>query len=158
VLLAQFVCGNPDDPPELHVAGSWRRGAAQVGDLDIVIVSDSGSLTGDSMSPGLLLPTIVQWDRHGDRIAQGTMPLEGEPVGLHVDVWACTRSQFGAMLTFATGSHDTNLRMRSMAKRKGLALSQNGLFDRATGEQLDDGTEAGIFNALGYRWLAPEER
>jgi DNA polymerase (family 10) len=86
------------------------------------------------------------------------MPLEGEPVGLHVDVWACTRRQFGAMMAFATGPHTLNLQQRSAAKRRGYALSQNGVFDRATGEQLDDGTEAGVYQALGLRWLSPDDR
>lgn len=76
LLLCQFVTGNPYDPPELHVAGSWRRGAPVVGDIDIVIVSDGGTLTGDLMTPGVLLPTCVEWDRQGDKIAQGTMPID----------------------------------------------------------------------------------
>lgn len=39
-----------------------------------------------------------------------------------------------------------------------LALSQNGLFDRETGEQLDDGTEESVYRILHWPWLTPEER
>lgn len=158
LLLAQFVSANPDDPPELHVAGSWRRGADPVGDLDIIVVNDSGVLGADLLNPGVRLPTLVEWHRHGDKIAQGTIPLEGESVGIHVDVWACTPMQRGGFLAFSTGPMQLNLRQRSSAKRRGLALSQNGVFDRVTGEQLDDGTEEGVYRAIGWEWISPTDR
>jgi DNA polymerase (family 10) len=158
LLLAQFVSANPDNPPELHVAGSWRRGADPVGDLDIVVVNGAGSLADDLMGPGVRLPTLVEWQRHGEKIANGTIPLVGEPVGIHVDLWACTPMQRGAFLAFATGPMQLNLRQRASAKRAGKALSQNGVFDRTTWEQLDDGTEEGVYRAIGWDWIPPEDR
>ncbi len=47
---------------------------------------------------------------------------------------------------------------RRLAARKGFALSQVGLLDRATRAQLDDGTEEGIYRLLGLPFLNPEER
>ena len=40
----------------------------------------------------------------------------------------------------------------------GFALSQNGLCDRETGEQLDNGTERDIYRILELPWLEPSER
>jgi DNA polymerase (family 10) len=158
LLLAQFVSANPDDPPEVLVAGSWRRGADPVGDLDVIVVNEVGSLGADRMHAGVRLPTCVERQRHGDKIANGTISLAGEPVGIHVDVWACTPMQRGAFLAFATGPMQLNLRQRAAAKRRGLALNQNGVFDRTTSEQLDDGTEEGVYAAIGWEYISPPDR
>lgn len=158
LLLTQLVAANPDDPPEVHVAGSWRRGADPVGDLDLVLVNATGTLSADLLRPGVRLPTCVEWERQGDKIAHGTIPVAGQSVGVHVDVWACTPMQRGAFLAFATGPMQLNLRQRASAKRRGLALSQNGVFDRTTWEQLDDGTEEGVYAAIGWDWIPPTDR
>lgn len=50
------------------------------------------------------------------------------------------------------------MRQRARAKARGMALSQNGLTDRETGVQLDDGTEQDIYRLLGLPYLSPEER
>ena len=62
------------------------------------------------------------------------------------------------MLAFISGPMRLNLIQRQRAKRMGMALSQNGLCDRETGEQLDDGTEEPIYELLGMTFLTPERR
>lgn len=154
-LLEEFRELNPAAPPEVVVAGSLRRGAPVVGDVDLVLVNPEGSLEGDLLTPGVVLPTSVAWDRHGAKVANGSIPLPDGP--FHVDLWACTPVQRGGFLCFATGPMQLNLRQRSEAKRRGLGLSQNGLFD-ADGRQLDDGTEEGVYRALGWQWVSPQDR
>lgn len=157
LLLDQFAERNVHALPELHVAGSWRRGADPIGDIDVIVVNEEGRLTADLLNPGVLLPACVEWERSGDKIANGSILMpDGMP--LHVDVWACTPMQRGAFLAFSTGPMQLNLRQRSSAKRRGVALSQNGVFDRETGEQLDDGTEEGVYDAIGWAWIPPEDR
>jgi DNA polymerase/3'-5' exonuclease PolX len=121
-------------------------------------VNEAGALGADLLHAGVRLPTLVDWQRQGDKIANGTIPVPGEPVGIHVDVWACTPMQRGAFLAFATGPMQLNLRQRSSAKLRGLALSQSGVFDRTTWEQVDDGTEEGLYRAIGWEWIEPADR
>ncbi len=84
----------------MHVAGSWRRGCETVGDIDVIVVSDSGTLSPDLLRPGVQLPTSVVWQRRGAKIANGSVPLpDGLP--LHVDVWACRPCERGAFLMSA---------------------------------------------------------
>jgi DNA polymerase/3'-5' exonuclease PolX len=60
---------------------------------------------------------------------------------------------------FVTGPGNLNMRQRARAKALGLALSQNGLFDREPGKQLEDGTsEQRIYELIRWPWLSPEER
>ena len=147
-----------DDNPglEYHVGGSWRRGCAEVGDADVLVVTES-PLTPSLLDPGVILPSLVTWQRAGPRIANGDQQL---PDGLlHWDFWQAPPVSRGAMLLFVTGSQRTNLRMRGRAKAMGLALSQDGLKDRATGELiLGTDTEEAIFEALRLPYLPPEQR
>jgi DNA polymerase (family 10) len=153
-LATELALANPG--LEYHFGGSWRRGAPVIGDIDILVITDAGTLAPDLLDPGVILPESVTWQRRGARVANGDMALADGP--LHVDVWSAKPGSRGAMLCFFTGPQALNLRQRARAKGMGLALSQNGLTDRETGEQLDDGTEQSIYRILRWPWLTPEER
>jgi DNA polymerase/3'-5' exonuclease PolX len=157
LLLSQFVASNPEAPPDLHVVGSWRRGADPVGDIDLVIVTPSGEMTADLMSPGVRLPTLVEWSRHGARQAHGSIHLH-DGTDCYVDVWCCAPDELGPHLVFASGPMPLNAAMRAHCKRNGKALSQRGVYNRETRQRLDDGTERGVFEAADWRWLEPEDR
>jgi DNA polymerase (family 10) len=141
---------------EFHFGGSWRRGAPVIGDIDILVITEAGTLAPDLLDPGVILPECVTWQRRGARVANGDMVLLDGP--LHIDVWSAKPESRGAMLAFFTGPMQLNVRQRARAKSMGMALSQNGLTDRETGEQLDDGTEESIHRILRWPWLTPEER
>lgn len=70
----------------------------------------------------------------------------------------CPPACRGAMLCFFTGPMELNLVQRRRAKAMGMAFSQNALADRASGQQLDDGTEEDIYRILRMPFLTPEER
>lgn len=152
-LIEEFSDDNPG--VELHVGGSWRRGAPVIGDIDLLVISDS-DLTPNLLTAGVVLPSIVTWQRSGPRIANGDIEMPDGP--LHVDVWQAPPRSRGAMLIFFTGPMRLNVQQRGRAKSLGMALSQNALADRATGRQLDNGTEEDIYRILGMPWLSPEER
>ncbi len=157
-LVEEFSDDNPG--VELHVGGSWRRGAPVIGDIDLLVISDS-DLTPNLLDPGVVLPSLVTWQRSGPRIANGDLELPescGWPGPLHIDVWQAPPRSRGAMLVFFTGPMQLNVQQRGRAKAMGMALSQNGLTDRATGRQLDNGTEEDIYRLLGMPWLPPQER
>lgn len=139
-------------------AGSWRRNAPVIGDLDIVVTTETGRLAPDLLDPaGVVLPSFVEFQRLGPKIAQGDIRLPDGP--LHVDFWSCTPRERAAFLMFATGPMPLNIAQRRHAVSRGMALSQIGLLDRATKVQLDSGTsEREIYCILGLPWLTPEER
>lgn len=154
-LAEELAASNPG--LEFHLGGSWRRGAPVVGDIDVLLVNEAGNLAADLISPGVNLPEWVVWQRRGNRIANGDILLpDGE---LHLDCWAVPPSARAAALMFVTGPGNLNMRQRARAKALGLALSQNGLFDRESGEQLEDGTsEQRIYELIRWPWLTPAER
>lgn len=139
----------------VELGGSFRRGAAMVGDVDVVIQTES--LEPSLLQPGVKFPDKVRWDRMGPQVAQGSLVL---PDGseLHIDVWAATAQQWGAFLWFITGPKELNIEMRRLALRKGMNLSQIGLLRTEDKVQLDDGTERDVALKLGFPWLEPTDR
>lgn len=142
---------------EYHLLGSWRRGAPTIGDLDVLVVTESGELTENLFDAGVTLPANFVAQRHGAKVAQGDLVLpDGD--GFHVDFWSCRPRERGAYLMFATGPMALNVAQRQQAVRMSMALSQVGLLARETKEQLDDGTERDIYRLIRWPWLEPEER
>ena len=129
----------------VEVGGSFRRQATMVGDLDIVVQVDSLSK--------IVLPDIY-FKCLGEQASHGTVDLGGQSLG--VDIWCAKPNQWGAFLWYITGSKELNIIMRQKAKKKGLKLSQFGLFDNKI--QIDDGSEHGVACALDMDWIAPKDR
>jgi DNA polymerase (family 10) len=129
-----------------ELGGSMRRHAKTVGDIDIVIQSDSFESAG--------LPEWLDYVRSGEQAAHGEMQLDGRILG--VDIWCAAPKQWGAFLWYITGSKELNVMMRQKAKAQGMKLSQFGLF--ADGVQIDNGTEHGVADALGMDWIDPIDR
>src|SRR5439155_1332272 len=65
---------------------------------------------------------------------------------------------FGAALQYFTGSKAHNVRLREMAVRRGLKISEYGVFDEATGARVAGETEEDVYAAVGLPWIPPELR
>lgn len=132
---------------DYELGGSWRRGKETVADLDIAIFSQ----------PANSIDLAVDWSRSGPQMASGDFAYTGDRV-LQVDLWGTLdrATQLGAFMWFVTGPKELNIAMRSIAQRKGLTLSQYGVFQN--GEQIDDGTETGVAEVLGWPWIEPTDR
>lgn len=154
-LLSELHDANPG--ARFIVAGSWRRQAPTVADLDILAMTPTGSLSGDLMEPGITFPSCITWDRLGGRIGNGYV-LHEDGLPLNIDCWGVAPIELGGFLMFASGPARLNVIQRGRAKAAGKALSQLGVFDAITKERLDDGSERGCYAALGWTYLTPEER
>lgn len=134
---------------EAHLCGSWRRASPTCGDLDLVVV-------GAGQMSDLNLPKEFGGTTAGTvRMARSL----AHPTGgwVQVDVWLCPPDMVGPFLCFATGPAGLNIAQRTHALKMGLMLSQHGLFD-GEGHRVDDGTERGVYEALGWPWVEPTER
>jgi DNA polymerase (family X) len=68
------------------------------------------------------------------------------------------RESFGAALQYFTGSKDHNVAVRTRAVKMGFKLSEYGLYRSADDTKVAGETEAGVYEALGLRWIPPELR
>jgi DNA polymerase (family 10) len=78
--------------------------------------------------------------------------------GLQVDLRVVPEDSWGAALQYFTGSQAHNVRVREIAVRLGLRLSEYGLFRVETGERIASRTEEGIYRALGMQPVPPTLR
>ena len=132
-----------------ELAGSLRRWKETIGDLDLVAATrDPGGL----MRAFTTRPEVTRILGQGEN--KSSIELED---GKRLQLWAQPLDCFGALWMYATGSKDHNVRLRELAQRKGLSLSERGLLDSA-GLLLQYPSEEQVYAALGLGWIPPELR
>lgn len=134
---------------DAEVAGSVRRRRETVGDIDLLVASDDPAAV---MRAFTRLPDVVQVSSEGP--TKSSVRLSA---GLQADLRVVPAEAFGAALHYFTGSKSHNIALRSRAVRRGLKLSEYGIFDRG-GERLGGEREEEVFAAVGLPWIAPELR
>lgn len=157
----------PDQPKKLHriyvedtvkamgmknyvIAGSYRRNAEYVGDIDVICLDSRRPVLLDVISEGP--EQIAGWVE-----VVGTVGTTHGTTGkVRCDVRFCSAEDFPAMLLYFTGSKEFNIRQRGIAKKKGFKLNQHGLY-RGT-EKLKVRSERDIFKILEMPYLEPEMR
>jgi len=132
----------------VEVCGSIRRRKEVVKDMDILAAGD---------------------DREAISLAFTTLPgieeiyLTGETKtscrlisGVDADLRVVSVAEYPSALMYFTGSKEHNVRLRGIAKRKGLKLNEYGLFD---GDRpLAVGSEEDVYRELGLAYIPPELR
>ncbi len=78
--------------------------------------------------------------------------------GIQIDLRVVPEEDWGAALVYFTGSKAHNIKLRTMAVRAGLKLSEYGLFDAESGEKIVSADEDEVYAALGLPWVAPPLR
>ena len=81
-----------------------------------------------------------------------------DPVGLQVDLRVVPLEAWGAAMIYFTGSKPHNIRIREMAVRRGLKLSEYGLFDAKSGDLLAAESEESVYERLGMQYVEPTLR
>jgi DNA polymerase (family 10) len=131
-------------------AGSLRRWRETVGDVDVLAAAEDSAplmaaLTG--------LPDAVEVIGSGP-----TKTSIRTAAGLQVDLRVIPLDAWGAALQYFTGSQAHNVRVREIAVRQKLKLSEYGLFDAATGDLIVSRTEHEVYQRLGLAWVPPAMR
>lgn len=134
----------------IEVAGSIRRVKETVGDIDILVTSLNPSRVTETF---VSLPSVLEILAHGD-----TKASIRHQEGIQVDLRVVEPESFGAALQYFTGSKDHNVRVREIASRKGLKVSEYGVFEEKSGKRIAGATEEEIYLAVGLPWIPPELR
>lgn len=131
----------------IEVAGSVRRKKPWVNDVDLV-----------------LIPSDL-WNLHHEIMGLGQVRMSGNKImrvmvgSTQVDFYIASEETFATLLLIRTGSAENNIRLATLAKKKGwhLAASGDGLFNE-NGERIAGDSEESIYEALGLPYQRPEER
>ncbi|MBA3406555.1 MAG: DNA polymerase/3'-5' exonuclease PolX, partial [Solirubrobacterales bacterium] len=134
----------------VEVAGSLRRQADSVKDLDVIATAADPAALVRALTK---LPIVESVDSSGD--AGGRVTTHS---GMKVDLKVVEPDQFGNVLQHFTGSKDHNVALREAAVKRGLHVSEYGILDDATGETLRCATEEEVYTKLGLAWIPPELR
>ncbi|HMD87986.1 MAG TPA: PHP domain-containing protein, partial [Anaerolineaceae bacterium] len=132
-----------------EAAGSLRRWRSTIGDLDIAVASNQSA---DVMEEFVSHPDVARIRGQGEN--KSSVELIS---GLNIQIWIQPPERFGSLWIYATGSKEHNVRIRELAQRKGLSLSESSLIDKNGKEKLA-ATEEEAYAALGLPWIAPELR
>jgi DNA polymerase (family 10) len=134
----------------VELAGSARRWKETVGDLDVVAGSRHPEVLSDALVAFPGVETVVA---KGD--TKTTIHLAG---GLSVDLRVVPPEEFPSLLQHMTGSKEHNVRLRGLARDRGLTLSEWGLERLDGGGKVQLASEDDVYRALGMQPVPPELR
>jgi DNA polymerase (family 10) len=134
----------------VQLAGSVRRQADSVRDLDLVAVTTR---------PTALAKSLAELDQIESVGSAGTAGARGRThSGVSVDLRIAKPAQLGNLLQHFTGSGEHNAALREAAVRRGLHVSEYGILDDATGKTRVCATEEEVYELLGLAYIEPELR
>jgi DNA polymerase (family 10) len=135
----------------VSAAGSLRRMKETVGDIDILACGKDGA--------GIIryftrYPNAVRVLAKGE--TKGSVVVRAAETERQVDLRIVDASEYGAALLYFTGSKAHNIKLRGLAKDRGLKISEYGVF-RGT-KRLASREEEDCYRVLGMPWIPPEMR
>jgi DNA polymerase (family 10) len=130
------------------VAGSIRRCKETIGDLDFLVSAR------DPLAVSRAFAAMPEVEHVYARGASKTLVRLQD--GIDADLRVVPAESFGAALAYFTGSKAHNVRLRAIARRKGLKLNEYGVF-RGT-RRLAGATEEEVYEAVGVPFIPPELR
>jgi DNA polymerase (family 10) len=131
-------------------AGSLRRMCETIGDVDLLVASEKPAKVMDAFASMAYVERVLS---KGD-----TKSSVLTTKGLQVDLRVVEPNVWGAALQYFTGSKAHNIRIREIAVRKGLKLSEYGLFVAKSGDLIVAETEEEVYERLGLPWIPPTLR
>ncbi len=135
---------------KISPAGSLRRMKDTVKDLDILVVSSEPM---EVMEKFVSLPFVME--------VLGMGPTKSSILtkdAFQIDLRVVPEESFGAALQYFTGSKNHNIHLRQLALKKGLKVSEYGVFRVENDEKLAGYTEEEVYETLGLIWIPPELR
>jgi DNA polymerase (family X) len=135
---------------DVELAGSARRWADDVKDLDIVASSSDPDGLVEAFCSSPAIDVVQSSGPAGARVLTHS--------GLPVDLRIVPAEAFGNLLQHFTGSGRHNEALRTAAVKRGLHVSEYGILDDDSGESLALTTEEEVYERLGMKWIPPELR
>ncbi len=133
----------------VQAAGSLRRMRATIGDLDLLAAATDSK---EVMQALISHPDVINVGSQGE--TKSSVEFRH---GMRAQLWVHPPERFGTALQYATGSKEHNVRLRELALKQGLSLSDQS-FTRPDGSEILCATEEDVYATLGLQWIPPELR
>jgi DNA polymerase (family X) len=135
---------------DVRIAGSARRMADSVKDIDLIAVTRKPVTLAKSLATLGEIESVASAGRAGAKARTHS--------GVSVDLRIAKPSQLGNLLQHFTGSGKHNAALREAAVRGGLHVSEYGIYDDATGTTTTCSSEQEVYSLLGLTYIEPELR
>ena len=135
---------------QVHPLGSLRRMVATVGDLDFSVSSTKPK---EAVEYFCKMPGVTRVVDQGENKA--TVVLRG---GFQADLLVGRPESYGALLQHFTGSKAHNIKLRTLANKKKLSLSEYGVKKVQSEEVIHCEKEEDLYKLLGMQTPPPETR
>lgn len=144
-----------------EIVGSYRRGAINSGDIDIIITSDDRSVFHRVIDSLISKKMIVEVLSRGDTKCLVIAKLTPRSKARRVDFMFTSRQEYPFAILYFTGSKDFNTAMRGHALRMGLSMNEHGFTNKDSQQKIvydDILSEKDIFDKLNLVYVSPEKR
>jgi DNA polymerase (family X) len=135
---------------DVLIAGSARRMADSVKDIDLIAVTRKPTALAKSLAKLAEIESVASAGKAGAKARTHS--------GVGVDLRIAKPSQLGNLLQHFTGSGKHNAALREAAVRKGLHVSEYGVYDDATTSTATCASEQEVYALLGLAYIEPELR
>ncbi len=135
---------------KISTGGSLRRMRPTIGDIDLLAVSNKPQTVIDAF---VKLPQVREVLAKGDTKASIVAHN-----GMQADLRVLEPKNWGTALQYFTGSKEHNIRVRDIALKKGLSLSEWSYTRIKSGKEIFCETEEQVYAMLGMDWMPPELR
>ena len=143
-----------------EICGSYRRGLATSGDIDIIITSNTEGenilklLVSQLYEEGIVKEKFVL----GEKKFMGISMLGKNGKARRMDIMYTPPEEYAFGILYFTGSDDFNKEMRKYALQLGYTLNEHRIMGKTNKKVIKIETERGIFKFLGIPYVKPENR
>jgi DNA polymerase beta len=149
----------------MEIVGSYRRGAKDSGDIDIIMTDKEHNpellsrFVGKLVDAGVVLHKLTD----GKTKVLAIAILPGEKIARRVDFLYTRPDEYAFAVLYFTGSKIFNTVMRQRALDMGYTLNEHGIYHMVSGKKgaRVEGSfpdEKSIFDFLNMKYKSPEER
>ncbi|MHC4706236.1 MAG: DNA polymerase/3'-5' exonuclease PolX [Planctomycetota bacterium] len=132
----------------IQPAGSLRRWAETIGDVDILVVAKKQKKIVQAFTEAQFVREVLAAGP-----TKGSAIIQTRTAPVHVDVRAVPQKSFGAATQYFTGSKQHNVRLREIAVKAKLKLNEYGLFK--SDKMIAGPIEEEIYQKLGLDDINP---
>jgi NAD-dependent DNA ligase len=154
---------NENEKSRFEIVGSYRRGAENSGDIDVIITSKSPKLFIQFINTLIAEKVIVEVLSRGSTKCLVITKIPSSDSYRRVDFLYTTPEEYPFSVLYFTGSKVFNTVMRSHALKMGFTMNEHGLYkmeDKKKGEKVEHVfvSEKDIFDFLNLVYKSPKER
>jgi len=160
------MAGEIDPDLTVTICGSYRRGKATSGDIDVLLYHDNDEIYMTEFidllkDDGFILDSLT--NKNPQSKYMGFCKYKNNPVR-RIDIRYVHYKSVGSALLYFTGPAQLNKIMRTKADKMNLILNEYGLFHRDKADSKKAGiriktySEEDIFDALEMKYLTPADR